>query len=82
MQIPTGQWVKVDMRCTVGAASTGKWDLSVTLPDGAKREFAALPCASGPLRNLTWLGFSSMATVKTAFQLDDLVLTSTGKARK
>jgi hypothetical protein len=82
MQVPSGQWVKVDMRCTVGAASTGKWDLTITLPDGAKRELAALPCGSGPIRNLTWLGFSSMATVRTAFQLDDLALTSTGKARK
>jgi len=77
MPIPTGQWVRMEMHCAVGAQSDGTWDLTVTPPGGERKTFARLPCGAGPLRHLTWLGFSSMATDVTTFYLDDLALTTT-----
>jgi len=77
MPIPTGQWVRMEMRGTVGAQSDGAWDLTGTLPGGERKTFARLPCGAGPLRHLTWLGFSSMASDVTTSYLDDLALTTT-----
>lgn len=76
LRIPVGQWLRCEMRCGVGPKAEAKWDLQVTLPDGQRRAFTDLPIGAGPVRLLTWLGFSSMARWKTAFQLDDIKLSS------
>ncbi len=50
----------------------GKWRLQVTLPGGQPQSFEF---DNGPgFKNLTWVGWSSSATDKTAFYLDNIQL--------
>ena len=70
MEVPQNTWLGLEMRSALGKAD-GHWTLSVTLPDGRRREFAELP--EDPLwKEARWVGFSSIATDFTAFELDDV----------
>jgi hypothetical protein len=46
----------------------------VTLPGQAPREFARQAFQSATFKKLTWVGFSSNATAKTVFFLDNFIL--------
>lgn len=70
MDVPLNTWFGVEMRAPLGQ-SRGQWTLSVTLPDGARKEFAGLPC-DADWKEARWVGFSSDATDFTAFELDDV----------
>jgi hypothetical protein len=72
--IPVGQWVEYTVRAGVGPQQNGAWELEVKLPGEPSRRFADLPLGSKEFRALTWLGFSSMATERTVFYLDDIDL--------
>jgi hypothetical protein len=48
--------------------------MAVTLPGQAPHEFKDLAYAKQGFRKLTWVGFTSNATVKTSFFLDDFKL--------
>jgi hypothetical protein len=74
LTLPLGQWVHYEIVSGVGNKSTGTWDLTVTLPNQPPRSFRGLRHAAPPLNKLTWLGFSSSATDKTVFYLDNLQL--------
>jgi hypothetical protein len=73
--LPVGQWVHVVITAKVGADADGKWQLAVTLPGGQPQsfEFATI---NADFRNLTWVGWSSSATEKTVFYLDNVRLGS------
>jgi hypothetical protein len=71
--VPTSQWVHIEVRAALGDQSTGTWDLSITFPDKPPQSFAALPCAP-QWKKLDWLGFVSNADHKTVFYLDNLFL--------
>lgn len=71
-QLPAGQWVRLQLTCPVGKQSTGRWNLTVTRPGAEPQTFEDLPCASPKFRQLEWLGFISLATQKTVFEIDDL----------
>jgi hypothetical protein len=66
--------VRVEVTSGVGNDRTGTWDLTVTVAGAAPRRFERLPLVHGNWKRLDWLGFSSTATWKTAFYLDDLEL--------
>jgi hypothetical protein len=74
LDLPENQWVHFEITGVAGEANAGKWSLAVTLPGQAPREFRDLPYAGHGFRKLTWVGFSSNATVKTSFFLDDFKL--------
>lgn len=57
-----------------GKANAGKWSLVVALPGQAPHEFREVPYAKQDFRKLTWVGFSSNATVATSFFLDNFKL--------
>lgn len=71
MAVPVGQWVHYEVTVALGKASTGTYDLAVTLPGGDVKRFE-LPLARAAFRRLQWLGFMSMADAKTVFYLDNV----------
>ena len=72
-EVPTSQWVHIEVRVGLGDQSTGTWDLTLTVPDKPPQSFAALPC-DARWKKLDWLGFVSNADRKTVFYLDNLFL--------
>lgn len=79
LDIPSGVWVRYEVRCGIGAQQNGVWELTITLPNQAPQRFAALPLGSKTFQELTWIGFISNATEKTAFYVDDLRLENAAK---
>ena len=73
LDLPENQWVHFEI---TGEANAGKWSLAVTLPGQEPRKFRDLPYATQGFRKLTWIGFTSNATVKTSFFLDDFKLSA------
>jgi hypothetical protein len=76
LDFPSGVWVRLEITAGLGQKSTGTWDLSVTLPGQAPKAFRQLANGSPQWRKLDWLGFSSTATEKRAFYLDNLEITN------
>ena len=76
LELPVGQWVHFEVRAGLGSQSTGTWDLIVTLPGQEPQRFSGLKNGSPEWKTLTWLGFSSTATERTVFYLDNLELTN------
>lgn len=75
LALPVGEWFHVAVSAKVGAQADGKWELQVTLPGQAAQAFE-FANGSEDFKNLTWVGFSSSATDKTAFYLDNIKLTN------
>jgi Right handed beta helix region/GH141 insertion domain len=71
MRLPTGQWISFEVTAGLGTADNGKWQLKVTVPNEPPREFADLGFVSAKFQTLTWIGFTSDATEKAIFYLDD-----------
>ena len=72
LALPVGAWFHVEVSAKVGADVDGKWRLHLTLPGGQPHSFEF---DNGPgFKNLTWVGWSSSATDKTAFYLDNIQL--------
>lgn len=78
LELPVGEWVHFEVAAGIGPQVTGTWDLAVTLPDQEPQRFEGLANGSPEFQMLTWLGFSSNATEKTVFYLDNLKLTHGG----
>jgi len=70
--IPEGQWVTFEIVCPVGS---GRYDLTVTWegPEKKQKKYTGLAC-DPEFKELRWFGFSSEATDKAVFYLDDLRL--------
>ncbi|RYX85900.1 right-handed parallel beta-helix repeat-containing protein [bacterium] len=79
LTIPTDQWVHFEISASLGANSTGQWDLTVTLPNTAPQRFTNLKNGSPDWKTLEWLGFVSTASEKTTFYLDNIKLSNTPK---
>ncbi len=76
LNLPMGKWVHVEITADLGQKNTGTWTLTVTLPGEPPRVFKALKNGSTTFEKLTWLGFTSNATDKTVFYLDNLEITN------
>ncbi len=74
MDIPLEQWVRIEVSCAVGTSSDGTWTLRVTLPDGSSKVFDSLPLGNKEFRDLTWIGWCSMAQQESVFYLDQVKL--------
>jgi len=75
LPMPTGKWVHVEIAAGMGPDSTGTWDLTVTVPGQAPVKYTKLPYGRGRMATLQWLGFSSLATKRTVYHLDNIKLT-------
>ena len=76
LELPVGKWMHMEISATLGAKADGAWDLVVTLPDGEAKRFTDLKTGSDKWREITWLGFASMAENAAVFYLDNLKLTN------
>ena len=76
LTLPVGQWARFEMSAGLGGKSTGTWDLAITLPGRKPQRFAKLRNGSPEWKSLTWLGFSSSATRRCVWYLDNIELTS------
>jgi hypothetical protein len=76
LDLPTSEWFHVEVEANVGDSADGRWDLIVRLPGQTPARFPNLPVANDSFKNLTWIGWCSMADEGTAFFLDNLRLTN------
>jgi len=76
LDLPVGQWLHVEIAAGLGSKATGTWDLVVTLPGQEPKRFAKLPVHSEDWKTLEWLGWSSTATDRAAYYLDNVELTN------
>ncbi len=76
LELPVNQWVHFEIAAGLGKESRNTWDLTVTLPGRPPREFKGLQNANAKFNQLTWIGFTSNATKKTVFYLDNIKLTN------
>lgn len=72
MDLPADVWLHCELAAKVGRDADGKWELALTRPGAAPRRFDGLATGSPDFANLTWVGWSSMATKKTVFHLDNV----------
>jgi hypothetical protein len=68
--LPENTWVRVEMSAPLGR-SDSRWELTLTLAGAGPRPFKDLPCDAG-WKETRWVGFSSLATDRVAFYLDDV----------
>ena len=76
LSLPVNQWVRFEIMAALGGRSTGTWNLTITVPDQPPRHFMKLKNGSPDWKTTRWLGFSSTATAKTVFYLDNIELTN------
>ncbi|MBM3999794.1 MAG: right-handed parallel beta-helix repeat-containing protein [Planctomycetes bacterium] len=74
IRIPDGHWIHVEIVAPVGNSASGTWSLTVQIAGEEPRQFDDLPVGSPEFRNLTWVGWSSMADTATGFRLDNIQL--------
>jgi hypothetical protein len=79
LRLPLDQWIHVEISCGLGPAATGSFDLSVTIPGQPPRQFTRLPLMSKDFHRLQWFGFSSNATKKVEFYVDNIKLVTGGR---
>ncbi len=72
LPLPAGVWVRIEVTAKVGPDADGTWTLAVTLPGQEPRRFEGLRNGSPDFGRLTWAGWSSMATDRRIFYLDDI----------
>ena len=78
LDVPTGQWVHVEIAANLGGKSTGAWDLTVALPDGDTQRFTGLKNGTPDWKTLDWIGFVSNAQTETILYLDNIRITNEG----
>ena len=76
MELPLNRWIHIEIAAGLGDGSRSTWDMIVMLPGRAPREFKALRNAHTTFDQLTWIGFTSNATEKTVFYLDNIELSN------
>ncbi|MHC4546561.1 MAG: right-handed parallel beta-helix repeat-containing protein, partial [Planctomycetota bacterium] len=74
MDLPVGKWIHFEITAALGNKDKGTWNLAVTLPAQTPKFFKGLKNGSSKFEKLTWVGFTSNATNKTIFYLDNLQL--------
>jgi hypothetical protein len=76
LELPVDQWVHFEISAGLGNGSRNTWDMAVVIPGHTPREFKDLKAGNNKFSQLTWVGFTSNATKKTVFYLDNFKLTN------
>jgi hypothetical protein len=76
LHLPVSKWVHLEVTAGLGPKNPGTWTLTVTLPGEPPKVFQGLKNGSNSFTRLTWLGFTSNATQKVVFYLDNLEITN------
>ena len=74
LAMPADTRIYFEIDAGLGEAAKEGWTLRVTVPGQPLREFRHLPMANSRFQKLDRVGFSSHATYKTAFYLDNMVV--------
>jgi hypothetical protein len=77
LHLPPGQWVHIEIVCGLGPQATGKYDLTVTLPDQQPRVFRGLEC-SPKFRTLNCIVFMAVGDATGVFYVDNLAFLPSG----
>ena len=76
LELPVDQWIHCEITAGLGEGSKNTWNMKVSLPDRQPRQFKDLTNGNTKFSQLTWVGFTSNATKKTVFYLDNIKLTN------
>jgi hypothetical protein len=76
LDLPLSTWFHVEISAKVGKDADGTWTLVVSLPGQEPKRFTGLAFGNPEFRNLTWAGWSSMATDKRIFYLDHIQISN------
>jgi len=74
LKLPVDKWVHFEIAADLGEDNENTWDMIVITPDGTARIYKGLKAGNAKFNRLTWLGFTSNATKKTVFYLDNFEL--------
>ena len=74
LAMPADTWIHFEIVAGLADAAKDGWTLRVVVPGQPPQEFRGLAMANPRFKKLDWIGFSSEATYKTAFYIDNLVL--------
>ncbi len=74
LAMPADAWIHFEIVAGLSEAAKDGWTLRVTVPGRPPREFRSLAMANPRFKKLDWIGFSSNATYKTTFYLDNVLL--------
>lgn len=69
--VPRKKWIHIEITFENGS-TTGSWDLALTVDGGTRNLFEGLRCGASNFESVETLIWSSMATIKTAFYLDNV----------
>lgn len=72
MDLPTDTWIHFEVAAPLGPKANGTWSLTVQIAGQPARRFDGLRTGSPEWKKLSWLGWSSMATDKREFFIDNL----------
>jgi hypothetical protein len=79
-RVPVDTWFGVEITCALGPSAPGVYDLTLHLPGQKSQRFSKLRCGTPRFNRLEWLGFTSLATDKTEFRIDNLKLEALDQA--
>ncbi len=71
--IPLGQWVHIEVECSLGDEASGQYSVTVTLPGQEPERWEGLNCDPN-FDTLAWFGFTAEGTEAGAFYLDSIRL--------
>jgi hypothetical protein len=74
LDMPAGQFVRLEIAADLGGGRSGTWTLTVTIPGQSPRRFENLAFGSPDFQRLTWVGFISNANANTVYYVDNLQL--------
>ena len=74
--VPSNQWLRVELWCSTTNYASKGWDLGLTVPGQAKQWFANLHTGGSGWARLNWMGWVSEATNTTTFYLDNFSMTN------
>ena len=74
LDLPMDAWVHFEVQASLGKGAGDTWELAVTRSGQPLRVFKSLPFRKEAFKKLTWIGFTSSATTKTSFYLDNFVV--------
>jgi hypothetical protein len=76
MKLPVGRWIHFKIAAPLGDENKGRWNMSVAVQGQRERRFGGLRNGNEKFEKLTWIGFTSNATKRTVFYLDNFKLTN------
>ena len=71
LQLPEGKWVHVEVVCGLGSKATGKYDLTIRLPDEGAKVYKDVAC-SPKFEALNCVVFMAVGDAPAVFYVDNL----------